>query len=146
VRTFLRPAEDDRLYAAWLLAATTGMRRGEVLGLRREDLNLAEGRLSVTQSVVLVDGRPIISEPKTAKGRRRISLDPATIAALRAHLKRQAEDRLAWGPAYQDSGLVFTREDGIGVHREVFADRFASISARASLPGSACTISATPAR
>lgn len=110
------------------------MRRGEVLGLRREGLDLQEGRLSITQTVVLVDGHPVISEPKTSKGRRSISLDPATVAGLSTHLRTQAEERLAWGPAYRDSGLLFTREDGTGVHPEAFADRFGVIAKRAKLP------------
>jgi integrase len=73
------------------------MRRGEVLGLKRDDINQQHGRLSVTQSIVLVDGHPIVSEPKTAKGRRSISLDRDTLAGLRGHLRQQSEERLAWG-------------------------------------------------
>ena len=110
MRSFLDVARPDRLYAAWLLAATTGMRRGELLGLRRSDIDLAAERLAVVQSLVLVNGHPILSEPKTASSRRTIALDAATVAAVRTHLIRQAEERLAWGTGVlKDSGLVFTR-------------------------------------
>jgi hypothetical protein len=58
----------------------------------------------------------VVSEPKTAKGRRSLALDPATVAALREHRTRQVEQRLAVGPGWQDSGLVFTWPDGRPIH------------------------------
>ncbi len=112
LRAFLLAVEPDRLYAAWMLMATTGMRRGEVLGLRWVDVNLDVGRLSVVQTLALVQERLVFGEPKTAKGRRSVALDPATVSALRSHRAGQLEERLAWGEAWQDTGLVFTREDG----------------------------------
>ena len=95
----------DRLYAAWLLAATTGMRRGEILGLRWSDLDLDAGRVAVRRPRILVDYQVQVSEPKTAKGRRSLALDPVTVAALRAHRARQAEEKLAVGGRYRDSEL-----------------------------------------
>jgi integrase len=134
LRQFLASAEGDRLYAAWLLLATSGMRRGEVLGLRWSDVDVAAARLSIVQSLVLVGYEPRFSEPKTAKGRRSISLDPSTVAALRRHRRRQAEERLSWGPTYRDSDLVFTREDGSLTHPESFAGQFMRLAVRAGLP------------
>ena len=61
---------------------------------------------------------------KTDAGRRKIDLDPATVAALRAHRKRQAEERLALGPAYDDSGLVVCREDGTSFWPQSFSRMF----------------------
>jgi hypothetical protein len=61
---------------------------------------------------------------KTDAGRRKINLDPATVAALRAHRKRQAEERLALGPAYDDSGLVVCREDGTSFWPQSFSRMF----------------------
>jgi integrase len=120
LRAFLAVVESDRLYALWLLAASTGMRRGEVLGLQWPDVDLARARVAVRRSLVTVGHQVVVSEPKTAKGRRSVALDPATVAALKAWRKRQAAERLAWGPAWTDSGLVFTREDGRPLHpREV---------------------------
>lgn len=135
LRKFLDAARSDRLYPAFLLAVTTGMRRGEVLGARRQDLDLTTGRLSVVQAVVLVDGKPTLSGPKTARGCRNLALDPATVSALRSHLAAQAAERLAWGEAHMDSsGLLFLREDGSPVHPEWFANRFKEIAAAARLP------------
>jgi integrase len=105
LRTFLTHVRDDRLYAAWILFATTGMRRGEVAGLRWVDVDLAAGRLTPRKPRVEVNYKVHVSEPKTAKGKRSLALDPATAAALREHRAHQAEERLIVGPGWQDSGL-----------------------------------------
>ena len=88
------------------------MRRGEILGLRWSDLDLEAGRVAVRRPRIVVDYLVQVSEPKTAKGRRSLALDPATVAALGAHRAHQAEEKLAVGLRYQDSDLVFTRPDG----------------------------------
>jgi integrase len=120
LRSFLAFVEDDRLYALWLLAASTGMRRGELLGLQWPDVDLGRARVGVRRSLVCVGHQVVVSEPKTAKGRRSVALDPATVAGLKAWRRHQTAERLAWGPAWTDAGLVFTREDGRPLHpREV---------------------------
>jgi integrase len=134
LRCFLESVRSDRLSAAWQLAALTGMRRGEVAGLRWADLDLDGGWLSVRQTLVVVDNQPQVSEPKTARGRRRIALDAETIAALRAHHTAQAAERLAAGPAWQGSDLVFTRPDGGPLHPEYVRRQFDRLLQRAGLP------------
>jgi integrase len=121
LRVFLDQVRGDRLYAAWLLLATTGMRRGEVAGLRWVDVDLDAGRVSPRRPRVVVNHEVLVSEPKTAKGRRSIALDPATVAALREHRRWQLEERLAVGPGWEDSGLVFTWPDGRPLHPERFS-------------------------
>ena len=111
-----------------------GMRRGEILGLRWSDLDLGAGRVAVRRPRILVDYQVQVSEPKTAKGRRSLALDPVTVAALRAHRARQAEEKLAVGGRYHDSELVFTRPDGIAVHPERFSDWFRQRVRAAGLP------------
>jgi integrase len=134
LRSFLEFVCGDRLYAAWQLAAFTGMRRGEVLGLRWADLDLDAGWLSVRQTLVVVDNHPQVSEPKTARSRRRIALDPTTIAVLRAHHTAQSAERLAAGPTWSNSGLVFTRADGNPLHPEYVRRQFDRLLHRAGLP------------
>jgi integrase len=102
----------DRLYGLWVLLATTGMRRGEALGLRWRDVDLDAGRLRVVQTLIQTRGKASISEPKTARGRRPISLDKSTVAVLREHRKQMLKERLLVGPDFNDSGLVFHRPDG----------------------------------
>jgi integrase len=82
LRTFLEHVEGQRLYAVWILTASTGMRRGEVLGLRWRDVDLDRARASVRQTLVLAGRQVVTSEPKTSRGRRSIALDPRTVSAL----------------------------------------------------------------
>jgi integrase len=137
LRAFLEATSKDRLAVMWLLVATTGMRRGELLGLpwRALDLEATPGRLAVIQTVVVVDKQPVLgAEAKTASSHRQLALDPFTVAALKAHRVRQLEERLAWGPAWTDTGLVFTREDGQVLHPEHITKRFARLVRDAGLP------------
>jgi integrase len=90
--------------ALWYLAATTGMRRGEVCGLRWEDVDLDAGELAVKSSHVMVGGKVVESAPKTKRGRRVIALDPATIDVLRAWRRQQRRERLRYGLAWEDEG------------------------------------------
>jgi integrase len=124
LRTFLVHVHEDRLYAAWLLASATGMRRGEVLGLRWEDLDLDASRLAVRQTLVSIAYELHFSTPKTGRSRRSVALDVATVAALRSHRARQAEERLAWGEGYQDGALVFAQENGEPIHPERLTQLF----------------------
>jgi integrase len=134
LRTFLNHVRDDRLYAAWMLFATTGMRRGEVAGLRWVDVDLAAGRVTPRKPRVEVNYKVHVSEPKTAKGKRSLALDPTTAAALREHRAHQAEERLIVGPGWQDSGLVFTWGDGRPLHPERFSRWSERLAREASLP------------
>jgi integrase len=81
VGTFLASVREDRLYAAWLLLATLGLRRGELLGLRWPDVDLITGRIAIRNTLVMVDGKPVMAEPKTAKGRRSLMLAPQVLVA-----------------------------------------------------------------
>lgn len=93
LRLFLAAIATHRLAAAYVLAASTGMRRGEVLGLRWSDVDLDAGTAAVRQTIVNVAYKVHVSEPKTARGRRTISLDPSTVAVLLAHRDRQINER-----------------------------------------------------
>jgi integrase len=76
----------------------------------------------------------VAGEPKTARGRRTIALDPTTVAALRQHRKRQAEERLQVGPGFADSGLVFTMPDGSPIHPNRFSLWFRTRARTTGLP------------
>jgi integrase len=134
LRAFLDHVREDRLFAAWLLLATTGLRRGELLALRWENADLEGGRVAIVRTLTSISSHRAWSEPKTDKGRRQVALDPATVMALRQHRARQLEERLAWGPAYQDNGLVFSREDGSALHPELFLRQFRNRIRAAALP------------
>lgn len=134
LRRFLEYVKDDRLYAAWLLSATTGMRRGEVIGLRWRDIDFDTARVAIRQTLITVDYAMTFSTPKTARGRRSVALDPTTVAALRTHRTRQLEERLAFGPGYEDHDLAFACEDGTPMHPGRFGHLFNTHVKAAQLP------------
>lgn len=126
---FLDHVVDDRLSALFELAAATGMRRGEVCGLRWEDLKLDDAVITVVQQIVQNDkkDRPTppcahcaethrglhIGPPKTKSStRRKVELDPETVNVLRLHQLRQDLERSDWDDDYSDHGLVFCKENG----------------------------------
>ncbi|HVB00526.1 MAG TPA: tyrosine-type recombinase/integrase [Acidimicrobiales bacterium] len=130
----LKFVESDRLYAAWLLFGTTGMRRGEVLGLRWREIDLKNKQRAVIRALVVVNREVLVSEPKTAKGRRTVALDTTTAFELERHRRRQLEERLGVGQAWQDTGLVFTHEDGSALSPRLFSAWFGQLSRDAGLP------------
>jgi integrase len=125
---------------AILLGATTGMRRGEVLGLRWSDVDLDAGRLSVRQTLSAPRNPdtgqhvPVFGEPKTKQGKRSVPLPAQTVAALRAHRKTQMAERLLVGPGWTDHGLVFCEPDGQPIHPDRFRKRVEHRVQRSGLP------------
>lgn len=112
IRKLLKAAEEHRLGAAFTIALTTGLRRGEILGLRWEDLDLEVGRLRVTGTLQRIDGRLQRTSPKSDRSRRSIALPRSATTALRRWKVRQAQERLAAGSEWADTGFVFTTNLG----------------------------------
>jgi integrase len=133
LRTFLDHVADDRLRALWMLGAMTGMRRGELCGLRWSDVNFDAGQIAVQRSRVPVAGRVVESSPKSGKARV-VAVDPATVSALRAHRRAQLEERLAWGEAWTDTGYLFTNEDGNPVRPDAVTRMFDEHAVATGLP------------
>jgi integrase len=129
---FLEVVRDTRLGAIWRLAAMTGMRRGEILGLRWRDLDLERARLSVRQAVVAVGYEVVHSTPKSHSARV-IDLDAETVEQLRAHRARQEAERVEWGPDYEDQDLVVAKENGEPIHPHTFSQTFERLIVKANL-------------
>jgi len=134
VGAFLDHTEGDRLSAMYHVIATMGLRRGEAVGVRWQDVDLARGTLHVEQQVVQLGYATAVGLPKTKSGVRVVSLDEQTVEALRTHRAEQSAERLAWGSAWVDTGLVFTREDGAQLHPEYVSRHFGRLTAAAGLP------------
>jgi integrase len=111
-RRFLAAAREERLEALFMLAINTGMRRGELLGVRWTDIDLDQGTLRVAQQLQRIGKQLLFTKPKSKKSRRTITLSSSVVAALRAHRARQLEERLRAGKDWQDSGLVFVARGG----------------------------------
>lgn len=110
VATVLKSAEATWIYLPVLVGITTGMRRGEILGLRWSDVNFNAATLTVNQSLERVKGKSIFKSPKTSTSRRTITLPALAVEALKKHRSAQAAERLQLGLGKPD--LVFAHADG----------------------------------
>jgi integrase len=133
---FLDASRDDGLAPLWGLAAATGMRLGELLGLRWRDLDLDGGLLQVEQTVTVMKGEKrgvlAIGAPKTTASRRKIRIDPGTIDDLKAHRKVQLAQRIG-ASVWEDNDLVFCTESGKPVHPSNVSRSFVRLIAGAKL-------------
>lgn len=120
----------ERLYALYHLAAYTGMRRSELAGLAWADLDLNRRRVHIRQAQV----EDALDSTKSAESDRQVAIDDGTVTVLRAWRKEQLAERVAWGPAWTDSGRVFTREDGTPLRPGWISQRFGALITRADLP------------
>jgi integrase len=120
--------------ALYVLAITAGLRRGELLALRWDDADLKRGTLRVGRSLTREKGRYLMGDTKTKKGRR-VNLTPRTVAALKAHRKRQLEERVRYAGLHEDRGLIFSTQTGAIVSPENLIKRsFKPLLKRADLP------------
>ncbi len=131
---FLDHCAADRLGPLYEVAAFTGLRRGELLGLRWDDIDVERCRLTVRRQIVQLGHATHIGPVKTASGQDRVvDLDEATMGALLSHRLRQEQQREEWGAAWVDSPHVFTKEDGSPLHPETVTKRFRELADAAGL-------------
>jgi integrase len=139
---FLGFVRRDRLFALYRLAASSGMRRGELMGLRWVDVKFHHGSLSVQQQLGLADdeededadGEALVLAPvKTRASRRSIKLDAITLAVLQEHRATQEFERRSWGDGYRDHDLVFCRPEGTPLDPDTVSDQFERLIRRAGL-------------
>jgi integrase len=112
-KRFREVTRNDRFGALYVLALTTGMREGELLGLRWRDIDFDQQRLQVLMNVQETPKEYVHGETKTAYSRRSIALTPTALAALREHRVKQDEECQALGPAWKNAlDLVFPNRYG----------------------------------
>jgi integrase len=134
VRIFLSSAKGDRLEALYLLAIHTGLRQGELLGLKWSDIDLDRGTLQVRRILSAAKEGPRFTTPKSNQGRN-VRLTTQAVQALRDHRKRQVQERLKHAAFWKDHGLVFTTLIGTPLNRHnVFSRSFKPLLRRAELP------------
>ncbi|WP_175401134.1 site-specific integrase [Gordonia sp. UCD-TK1] len=145
--TFLDHAQSDRLGSLFEAIAMTGLRRGEAVGMRWDDIDFGRSRLVVNQQIVETDGTGVqcpfcggehrqyrFGPVKTASGEARVvDLDSGTLGVLMAQRLTQEQERTEWGSAYNDHGLVFAREDGSPIPPGDVTERFHQLSDEAGL-------------
>lgn len=132
-QSMLFAVEGDRLEALYSVALALGLRQGEALGLRWEDIDLDGGTLRVSQSLQRIDKAFQFVEPKTSRSRRTLALPSIASAALRAHRTKQLQERLAAGPMWEEHGLVFARANGKPLHGSNVTREFQRMLERAGL-------------
>jgi integrase len=108
----LAVVQGNRLEALYSVALALGLRQGEALGLRWEDIDFDAGTLRVRRSLQRIGGAFEFVEPKTVRSHRTLALPNVAAVALREHRTRQLSERLAAGPMWEELGLVFTRQSG----------------------------------
>ena len=135
-RLFLRETEADRLAALYALALATGMRQGELLGLRWSAIDLDRGRVSVQKTLYrAVGGQYQLLEPKTASSRRSIDIDPAVVLAVRQRRKEQKEERLRAREGWlNEMDLVFTSPLGLPLDGTYVTAAFQEKAKKLGLP------------
>jgi integrase len=124
VKEFLASVEEHSLYPLYELAITTGMRKGELLGLQWKDVDLKQGRINVTRTLVTIQGRTHLAEPKSERAKRTITLPEYAASALREH--QLATDR--------DDGFVFTSSVGTPISQRNLTRHFHSALSKLGLP------------
>ena len=132
VRAFLASVSGDRLEPLYVLAIATGMRQGELLGLRWQDVDLESGTVTVRHT--LQRGSRTLGEPKTESAKRTLRLATSAAEALGEHRRRQAEERLAAGASWRRGDYVFSTRLGDPLHANNVRSAFRDQVRRAELP------------
>jgi integrase len=137
----LRASEGGPLHAPILVALMTGVRRGELLALRWQDIDLApdasppKGELRVTRSLQQLRGQePSFTTPKTRRSRRALAIEGRIVTALRDHRTAQNVERVRLGFAWHDNDLVFPGPDGRPWPPEMFTRAFVALARRPGVP------------
>ncbi|MFO7531660.1 MAG: site-specific integrase [Candidatus Limnocylindrales bacterium] len=120
--------------ALYVTALGTGLRQGELLGLRWEDIDVPKARLTVRHTLQRVDGELVLLEPKTERSRRTIALPEIVVSALRGHRTRQKMERLVAGPRWVATGHVFTTSLGTPLDAATVTRAFQRALKQAGLP------------
>ena len=133
-RRFLEGVATDRLAAMWVLFVTSGMRRGEMAGLKWTDLDFERGVLVVQRAVISAGKGTEVAEPKTRRSRRAVPLDVMTLDALQVHRRAQLAERLKLGEMWIDSGRMFCGLTGEPLHPDTVSKEFAKIVRTVDVP------------
>jgi len=144
-RSFLDAVAGDRLEGLYTVALALGLRQGEALGLRWQDVDLDTGALRVRMSLqplprdLRPEGAPrgtrlVLVEPKTARSRRTVTMPAVVVSALRRHRVQQLQERLLAGSRWHEWGLVFTSTIGTPMEARNVSHRFQAILVAAGLP------------
>lgn len=131
----LNAARGDRLAPLYFIAMSTGMRQGELLALRWQNIDLARGSAQIRATLQRTSEGFVFAETKTARSRRQVFLSPLAVNTLKAHRLRQIEERLSAGPLWDARDLVFCNTLGRPIEAgNLLRRNFWPLLERAGLP------------
>jgi integrase len=133
-RALLDAVREDRFYALYLIALTLGLRKGELLALRWQDVDLDKATMQVSGSLQRIEGKQVRVEVKTSASNRTLRLTPQIVTALRMRRDMQYWEHVAEEVKWKDTGYVFTTKYGAPINREHILLYFAVVLKRAGLP------------
>ncbi|GAA1880517.1 hypothetical protein GCM10009836_72260 [Pseudonocardia ailaonensis] len=134
LKRFVRSARTDRLYAMWLLFATTGTRRSEAAGATPEAVDVGRKVITVIETRVVASGKAVRSDGKSEGSRRQLALDRRTLEALIQRIAEVEREKEAFGDGYTDSGLLFCWPGGKALHPDTITEQFNRLVDAAGLP------------
>lgn len=130
----INAAKDDRLEALYRVALSLGLRQGEAFGLRWDDVTLdKDPHVRIRHALQIVDGKPVLVEPKTQLSRRRIDIPPELAIVLRTHRKAQLQERLIAGSRWNDLNFVFATPIGTPLDPSNLRRQFRALLHKAGL-------------
>ncbi|MDV2684010.1 site-specific integrase [Alkalihalophilus lindianensis] len=131
---FLEITEKEKMHIPYLIAIFCGLRRGEVLGLKWEDIDLGKGKLRVRRSLTRINGRLSFKEPKTLKSKRQISISPFVITKLKEHKNKQEVLMTRFAQVYQNNDLIICTEVGKPKEPRNLLREFYRLTEKANIP------------
>jgi integrase len=133
-RAFIAFTADDRLGPLFHVAIASGLRQGELFGLRWQDVDVTAGTLYVRHALQRINGTLTLVEPKTTLSRRTVTLPESALNVLRAQRLNQLKERLLAGPRWQDADYVFTSSIGTPLEPSNVSHRLHTLLEAAKLP------------
>ena len=133
VTAILPKLRESRWGSIFEFMLQTGLRRGEACALRWGNVDIEKGVMKVRENLVVINGKPILSPPKTTKSVRAVHLAPESLALLRRQQALQASERQALGGSWQDSGAVFTGVSGVRLNPSNLNRYWAGLSRAAGI-------------
>jgi len=134
LQAFLAGARDHWLYPLWVVAIVSGGRVGELQALTWQDVDFDGGTIRISKALQRLDGRWMVTEPKTRSGRRAVALPPHGVEALRVQAAQQATWRARVGPEWNPSPLVFTQWHGSPLHEATVSQNLKRTCQRLGIP------------
>ena len=133
-RSLLDAVSGDRLEALYTVALGLGLRRGEILALQWDDIDLNAGSIRIRSSLQRLDGKLVFVEPKSDRSRRTLALPQTALRSLHRHRAKQLQERLVAGKKWNENGLVFATTIGTPIDARNLTRHFKGALKRAQLP------------